>query len=82
MSVLADKLRLGMTGAESLEIDYGTLGKNFTLRLALAGLEAEKSQTPHSPRPIPALTVHGAADGKANSWQPKTPETALDTCFF
>ena len=43
VSVLAEKLRLGMTGADSVEIDYETAGKKFTLRLELAGQEAQKS---------------------------------------
>ena len=43
VSVAAEKLRLGMTRAESVEIDYETLGKKFTLRLELAGQEAQKS---------------------------------------
>ena len=43
VSVAAEKLRLGMTHAESVEIDYETLGKKFTLRLELAGQEAQKS---------------------------------------
>ena len=43
VSVAAEKLRLGMTRAESVEIDYETTGKNFTLRLELAGQEAQKS---------------------------------------
>ena len=43
VSVAAEKLRLGMTRAESMEIDYETSGKTFTLRVALAGQEAQKS---------------------------------------
>ena len=43
VSVLAEKLRLGMTRAESVEIDYETAGKKFVLRLELAGQEAQKS---------------------------------------
>ena len=43
VSVAAEKLRLGMTRAESVEIDYETSGKTFTLRLELAGQEAQKS---------------------------------------
>ena len=43
VSVLAEKLRLGMTGADSVEIDYETVGRKFTLRLELAGQEAQKS---------------------------------------
>ncbi len=43
VSVLAEKLRLGMTRAESVEIDYETDGKRFMLRLELAGQEAQKS---------------------------------------
>ena len=43
VSVAAEKLRLGMTRAESVEIDYETSGKTFTLRVELAGQEAQKS---------------------------------------
>ena len=43
VSVLAEKLRLGMTRAESVEIDYEVAGKSCTLRLELAGQEAQKS---------------------------------------
>ncbi len=43
VSVAAEKLRLGMTRAESVEIDYETAGRKFTLRLELAGQEAQKS---------------------------------------
>ena len=43
VSMVAEKLRLGMTRAESVEIDYETAGKEFTLRLELAGQEAQKS---------------------------------------
>ena len=43
VSRLAEKLRLGMTRAESVEIDYVCEGQKFTLALALAGQEAQKS---------------------------------------
>ncbi len=33
-------------------------------------------QTPHSPPPLPVLTVPGAADAKANSWQQKKGKRA------
>jgi hypothetical protein len=39
----AEKLRLGMTRAESVEIDYVFDGQKFTLALALGGQEAQKS---------------------------------------
>jgi len=39
----AEKLRLGMTKADWAEIDYGFDGKKYTLRLELAGQEAQKS---------------------------------------
>ena len=43
VSRLAEKLRLGMTRAESVEIDYVFDDQRFTLVLALAGQEAQKS---------------------------------------
>jgi hypothetical protein len=39
----AEKLRLGMTRAESVEIDYVFDGQKFTLTVALGGQEAQKS---------------------------------------
>jgi aminopeptidase len=39
----AEKLRLGMTRAESVEIDYVFDGQKFTLAVALGGQEAQKS---------------------------------------
>ena len=43
VSVEAEKLRQGMTGADSVEIDYEVDHQRFTLRLELAGQEAQKS---------------------------------------
>jgi aminopeptidase len=43
VSALAEKLRLGMTGADWVEIDYEVAGAKCTLRLELAGQEAQKS---------------------------------------
>ena len=43
VSRAAEKLRLGMTRAESAEIDFVCEGRRCTLRLALAGQEAQKS---------------------------------------
>jgi aminopeptidase len=43
VSRLAEKLRLGMTRAESVEIVYVCENQTFTLSLALAGQEAQKS---------------------------------------
>lgn len=43
VSVEAEKLRLGMTGADSVEIDYEVDHHLFTLRLELAGQDAQKS---------------------------------------
>ena len=39
----AEKLRLGVTRAEAVEIDFGCQGKTYTLRLELGGQEAQKS---------------------------------------
>jgi leucyl aminopeptidase (aminopeptidase T) len=39
----AEKLRLGMTGAQSVEIDFVFDGKQYTLHVDLAGQEAQKS---------------------------------------
>jgi hypothetical protein len=39
----AEKLRLGMTQADWVEIDFTTEGKTYTLRLELGGQEAQKS---------------------------------------
>ena len=39
----AEKLRLGLTRAESVEIDFGYNGKSYRLRLDLGGQEAQKS---------------------------------------
>lgn len=39
----AEKLRLGMTRADWVEIDYAVEGRRCTLRLELAGQEAQKS---------------------------------------
>lgn len=39
----AEKLRLGLTGADSVEIDFETLGHKATLRLNLGKQEAQKS---------------------------------------
>ncbi|MDQ3622603.1 MAG: hypothetical protein M3463_08965, partial [Verrucomicrobiota bacterium] len=38
-----EKLRLGLTRAEAVEIDYAFAGHKFTLRLELGGHEAQKS---------------------------------------
>jgi hypothetical protein len=43
VSVEAEKLRLGVTKADWVEIDFGCEGKNYTLRLILNGQEAQKS---------------------------------------
>ncbi len=43
VSAAAEKLRLGMTKADWVEIDFDALGKRSTLRLELAGQEAQKS---------------------------------------
>jgi hypothetical protein len=43
VSRLAEKLRLGMTRAESVEVDYVFEDKTFTLLLLLDGQEAQKS---------------------------------------
>jgi len=43
VSVAAEKLRLGMTGADAVEIDFAFSGQTTTLRLELAGQEAQKS---------------------------------------
>jgi len=43
VSVVAEKLRTGMTGADWVEIDYAVEGRACTLRLELAGQEAQKS---------------------------------------
>ncbi len=43
VSRAAEKLRLGMTGADSAEIDYESAGRRCTLRLELGGQEAQKS---------------------------------------
>ena len=39
----AEKLRLGVTGAEAVEIDFAVEGQKYTLRLELGGQEAQKS---------------------------------------
>jgi aminopeptidase len=39
----AEKLRLGLTRAEGVDIDFGYGGKVYTLKLALGGQEAQKS---------------------------------------
>jgi len=39
----AEKLRLGMTKADAVEIDFSFAGRSSTLRLELAGQEAQKS---------------------------------------
>ncbi len=43
VSKQAEKLRLGLTRAESVEIDFGYSGKTYRLRLDLGGQEAQKS---------------------------------------
>jgi aminopeptidase len=43
VSEAAEKLRLGMTKADWVEIDFDAFGKRSTLRLELAGQEAQKS---------------------------------------
>lgn len=43
VSAEAEKMRLGMTRAESVEIDFVTVGQGMTLRLELGGQEAQKS---------------------------------------
>jgi leucyl aminopeptidase (aminopeptidase T) len=43
VSKAAEKLRLGMTGADWAEIDYECLGERYTLHLDLGGQEAQKS---------------------------------------
>ncbi|MEI6713384.1 MAG: hypothetical protein WCO60_06500 [Verrucomicrobiota bacterium] len=43
VSVLSEKLRLGMTRADWVEIDYEVLGEKATLRLELGAQEAQKS---------------------------------------
>ncbi len=39
----AEKLRLGVTRADAVEIDFGCQGETYTLRLELGGQEAQKS---------------------------------------
>ena len=39
----AEKLRVGMSGADAVEIDYEVAGKKLTLRLELGGQDAQKS---------------------------------------
>ena len=43
VSKKAEKLRLGVTRAQAVEIDFGVEGKTYTLRLELGGQEAQKS---------------------------------------
>jgi hypothetical protein len=43
VSVEAEKLRLGVTKADWVEIDFGCEGRDYTLRLLLNGQEAQKS---------------------------------------
>ena len=43
VSAQAEKMRRGLSRAESIEIDFAFLGANSTLRLALGGQEAQKS---------------------------------------
>ena len=43
VSVEAEKLRLGVTKADWVEIEFGCEDKNYTLRLILNGQEAQKS---------------------------------------
>jgi len=43
VSVQAEKLRLGLTRSEAVEVDYEVLGERVTLRLILNGQEAQKS---------------------------------------
>ncbi|HWB57973.1 MAG TPA: hypothetical protein VG733_00710, partial [Chthoniobacteraceae bacterium] len=43
VSRLAEKLRLGMTRADSVEIDFGVYNNRYTLTLDLGGQEAQKS---------------------------------------
>jgi aminopeptidase len=43
VSVQAEKLRLGLTGADSVEIDFAVAGQTCTLRLIFGGQEAQKS---------------------------------------
>ncbi len=43
VSVQAEKLRLGLTKAEAVEIDFGLDGETYKLRLELGGQEAQKS---------------------------------------
>ena len=43
VSKQAEKLRLGLTKAEAVEIDFGLDGRTYTLRLELGGQEAQKS---------------------------------------
>ena len=52
VSKQAEKLRLGLTRADWVEIDYAFDGQNYTLRLELGGQEAQKSHgicTPGEP---------------------------------
>ena len=44
------------------------LSKRYTGMLAVAGVDFYvRARPPHSPEPLPALTVSGAAGAKANS---------------
>ena len=43
VSKKAERLRLGVTRAEAVEIDFGVEGQTYTLRLELGGQEAQKS---------------------------------------
>ena len=43
VSKKAEKLRLGVTRAQAVEIDFGVEGQTYTLRLELGGQEAQKS---------------------------------------
>ena len=43
VSIAAEKLRMGLTRADEVEIDYEYGGNSYTLKLSLSGQEAQKS---------------------------------------
>lgn len=63
----AEKLRLGMTGAAFVEIDFGFEGEIHTLRLELSGQEAQKShglcRASHEVANLPAGEIYYVPTG-------------------
>ena len=84
VSTEAEKLRLGVTRADWVEIDFGCEGRDYTLRLLLNGQEAQKShglcrgEEPDVAN-LPAGEVYFVPEGAEGSFPHKYEDGTLGT---